>query len=370
MSVVFCYFYHMIYNVIGLMSGSSLDGLDIAYVQLEEVRGVWDFKLISASCLPYDREWHTTLSKASGYNVPDFLRLHTRYGRFLGDRVNEFIRENGLDHKVHFIASHGHTVFHDPKNRTTFQIGDGAAIAAVTRLPVINDLRAVDVAMGGQGAPIVPVGDKLLFKDFDYLLNLGGIANLTVKREDTLMAFDVCPANLVLNTLAKREGKEMDRDGQMAQAGGLIGDMLEELDEDAYYKLAAPKSLSNEAARDMAFPAMLRSEHNTSDLLHTYSVHIATQVKRSIERHGGVAQVGKLLVTGGGAFNTFLINAIAKAVDGLAVVTVPDPEVVKYKEAIVMALIGTLRWREEANVLSSVTGATADSINGCIWLVN
>jgi anhydro-N-acetylmuramic acid kinase len=357
----------MVYKVIGLMSGSSMDGLDIAHVQLEEVRGQWKYEILNAACLPYTEKWVKDLQHASDVNVGDFLKLHTRYGKYLGTKINEFIEKYKLDHQVHFIASHGHTVFHEPENGTTCQVGDGAAIAATTGLPVISDLRAMDVALGGQGAPIVPIGDKLLFGNYDYLLNIGGIANITIQR--SLMAFDVCPANQILNGLAENEGKAMDENGAMAEVGTLLPEVLDELDNDPYYKKLPPKSLSNEMARDIAFPKLMMTNNNTYDLLHTVSHHIAVQVANVVKQYPHGKENATMLVTGGGAFNTFLVMQLKKALDQHHVtVEVPDANVVKYKEALVMALIGTLRWREEVNVLSSVTGAKRDSVGGALWL--
>jgi anhydro-N-acetylmuramic acid kinase len=359
----------MVYKVIGLMSGSSLDGLDIAFVQLEEVRGKWSFELLQGECIPYSDKWLEDLRYAADMHVADFLKLNTAYGRYIGTMVNAFIEKYGLDHQVHFIASHGHTVFHEPQNNTTCQIGDGATIAAVTGLPVISDLRAIDVALGGQGAPIVPIGDKLLFGEYEYLLNIGGIANITVKQGEEILAFDVCPANQILNTLAGKDGKTMDEGGAMAARGILLADVLDELNSADYYKLWAPKSLSNEMARDLVFPKLLESDHNIYDLLHTMSVHIAQQVAAAVTQHPHTSENARLLVTGGGAFNTFLIMQLEKALEPLNVkVHVPDAGTVKFKESIVMALIGALRWREEENVLSSVTGASRDSVGGAIWL--
>lgn len=359
----------MVYNVIGLMSGSSLDGLDIAYVRLDEVRGKWSYSILQAECLPYNEHWVAALQHATIINVSAFLRLHTSYGRFLGGQVNEFIIRHSLAHKVHFIASHGHTVFHEPQNGTTCQVGDGAAISAVTGLPVISDLRAMDVALGGQGAPIVPIGDRLLFGDYDYQLNIGGIANITVPHNGDIMAFDVCPANQVLNALAQREGQDYDRDGAMAAAGGLLPSVLDELSLEPYYRRKAPKSLSNEAARNMIFPKLLESDHAGYDLLHTATIHIARQIAEAVTDFPHGKGQGRLLATGGGAFNKFLIAQLEKELKPYKVmVEVPEPNVVKFKEALVMALIGTLRWREEVNVLSSVTGASKDSIGGAVWL--
>jgi anhydro-N-acetylmuramic acid kinase len=359
----------MVYRVIGLMSGSSLDGLDIAYVQLEETRGKWSYEILHADCIPYKDKLVSELQHAAGTNVSDFLKLNTYYGRYLGEQINNFIAANDLEHKVHFIASHGHTVFHEPHNQTTCQIGDGASIAAVTGLPVISDLRSMDVALGGQGAPIVPIGDKLLFSEYDYLLNIGGIANITVPHQGSLLAYDVCPANQILNGLAQREGKTMDEGGTMAAHGGLLADVLDQLNDSHYYRLPPPKSLSNEEARDIVFPKLLMTSHTTYDLLHTVTRHIAEQVAKAVQLHPHGKEEATLLATGGGAFNNFLIMQLEQELAPLKVkVVVPDDNVVKYKEALVMALIGTLRWREEVNVLSSVTGAKRDSVGGALWL--
>jgi anhydro-N-acetylmuramic acid kinase len=357
----------MVYKVIGLMSGSSLDGLDIAYVQLDEVRGAWSYQVLHADCIPYTPHWITDLRTAADINVSEFLKLHTRYGKYLGDQVNEFIAKYDLGHKVHFVASHGHTVFHEPQHGTTCQIGDGATIAATISLPVINELRAMDVALGGQGAPIVPVGDKLLFSSYDYLLNIGGIANITI--QESGIAFDICPANQIINALAERAGKSMDEGGAMAAKGGLLPGVLDELNNADYYKRSAPKSLSNEAAREMIFPLLLESDHANDDLLNTMTVHIAEQVAEAVKQYPHGKEQAILLATGGGAFNTFLIAQLQEKLAPYNItIEVPDETVVKYKEALVMALIGTLRWREEANVLSSVTGASRDSVGGALWL--
>jgi len=359
----------MVYRVIGLMSGSSLDGLDIVHVQLDEVRGQWSYEILHGDCIPYSEQWTTDLRHAADINVSDFLKLHTRYGKYIGEQVNKFIARHDLGHQVHFIASHGHTVFHEPENKTTCQIGDGAAIAAITGLPVINDLRAMDVALGGQGAPIVPIGDKLLFGGYDYLLNIGGIANISVRNGEDLIAFDVCAANQVLNALAVRERKDMDEYGAMAALGNLIGDVLENLNAADYYKLPPPKSLSNEVACQLVFPKLLESNHNSYDMLHTATQHIACQVAEAVRQNPHAKEQATLLATGGGAFNSFLVMQITEALLPYNVsVVVPDVKVVKYKEALIMALIGTLRWREEINVLSSVTGASRDSVGGALWI--
>jgi len=358
----------MLYKVIGLMSGSSLDGLDIAYVHLEEIRGAWTFSIEAAECLPYDAAWTEKLRTAANLDVPEFLRLHTAYGRYLGEACMAFIARHGLEHRVDFIASHGHTVFHEPATRTTSQIGCGAAAAAASGLPVIADLRAADVALGGQGAPIVPIADRLLFAEYPYLLNIGGIANLTVKSEDgSALAFDVCPANRVLNVLAARAGQPYDAGGALAARGELLLDELIRLNSAPYYAQAAPKSLSNEAADALVFPTLTQSAHTTEDLLRTAVEHIAEQVAGALHDYTG-GRGGRMLVTGGGAFNDFLVGRLAHECSHAGVeVVVPDAQVVMYKEAVAMALFGTLRWREEVNVLASVTGAERDSVGGALW---
>lgn len=362
------YFCAMVYNVIGLMSGSSLDGLDIACVKLEEVRGKWNFEILHADCIPFTEEWVRALREAMDLSAIDYLKLDTKFGRLLGTYINSFIAHHELEHKVHFIASHGHTVFHEPHDFTTAQLGNGAAIAAVTGLPVINDLRAVDVALGGQGAPIVPIGDKLLFADYDYLLNIGGIANISIKRGDSYTAFDVCPANQVLNRLAAREGLQMDTDGALAAGGVVLPELLAALSLDEFYTRTPPRSLSNSSALAMAAPVFEAAGHSTPDLLATATTHIANEVERVVRQYAH-GTPGKMLITGGGAFNKTLVSLITERLGCLGIeVVVPDTATVKYKEALVMALLGVLRWREEVNVLASVSGAERDSVGGALWL--
>lgn len=353
------------------MSGSSLDGLDIAYVQLTEVRGKWDFSILNADCISYAPEWQSALKSANTATITDFLKLNTSYGRYIGEQVVQFMTRYNLEHKVHFIASHGHTVFHDPSRSTTFQLGDGASIAAITGLPVINDLRAADVALGGQGAPIVPIGDKLLFTDYTYLLNLGGIANLTIQGTDTTsMAFDICPANQLLNALAARLGRNMDEGGAIAATGKIVSQIANELGNNPYYLQLPPKSLSNEAVAQMIQSVVTNNNYAVEDLLCTASFHIAQKIVDALQMVSHNDTSSLMLVTGGGAFNEFLTEALRSLLANRNItLVIPDPNVVKFKEALVMALIGALRWREEVNVLNSVTGASRDSVGGAIWLV-
>ncbi len=351
------------------MSGSSLDGLDIVYTFLEESRGAWKFDIQEAECIPYDEVWQQKLRRAEQLSVPDFLKLHTAYGVHIGKLVNDFINRLGLHHKVDFIASHGHTIFHEPAANTTFQLGDGASIAALTELPVIADLRSLDVALNGQGAPIVPIGDKLLFDKFDYWLNIGGIVNMTVRQGEKLLAFDVCTGNQMLNALAQKEGFEFDDEGRIAETGNVLPDVLEQLHNNEYYARQSPKSLSNDAAKALVFPALMESPHSTADLLRTANVYIAQQIANVLKQFPSENENPIMLATGGGAFSNFLMQQVRDAAEPLGVqVMIPYEQVVKFKEALIMALIGALRWREETNVLSEVTGAKRDSISGALWM--
>jgi anhydro-N-acetylmuramic acid kinase len=372
----------MVYRTIGLMSGSSLDGLDIVYAEFHENAGKWNYEILHADCYPYNDEWINRLENAVSLPALDYQLLHTDYGHYLGQQVNKFIEKNKLQYNVALISSHGHTSFHIPSKRMTAQLGDGAAIAAETQLPVVSDLRALDIALGGQGAPIVPVGEKLLLGDYDFFLNLGGIANLSAKTvinkksfqntESGLgdeVAFDVCPANRILNMLANELGKEYDAGGEIAADGKINIHLLEKLNALDYYKQPYPKSLANDFGTGIVYPLIKNTGTETKDALRTYTEHIAIQIKSAIiSLSSPLGDGGKLLATGGGAFNTFLITRLIDNLKETSIqIIIPDSRLVNYKEALIMALIGVLRWRQEYNVLSSVTGAARDSIGGALW---
>lgn len=360
----------MVYRAIGLMSGSSLDGLDIVLAEINEHAGTWEFEILASACYEYDAEWRKKLEFSIDLNGRDYQLLHTAYGHYLGEQVNRFIEDHNLHFKAGLISSHGHTTFHLPAQRMTAQLGDGAAIAAETGLPVVSDLRALDVAFGGQGAPIVPIGEKLLFSEYRMFLNLGGIANISFNFPDNYIAFDVCPANRVLNMLSLRAGKEFDEGGKMAAKGQIQSSLLNQLNALEYYQKDYPKSLANNFGTDVVFPMINEEGLATHDALRTYVEHIIFQLKKvigSMPEHEVSGQ--KLLVTGGGAFNYFLIEQLQQQLSNLDIeVVVPEENIVKYKEALVMALIGVLRWRQEYNVFSSVTGAKRNSIGGAVWI--
>lgn len=364
----------MIYRAIGLMSGSSLDGLDIVFAEIEENGGKWGYEIIHAECYPYDNYWVEKLKSATSLSALEYQLLHTEYGHYLGQQVNRFIGEKGLQYKVALVGSHGHTTFHVPGRKMTAQLGDGAAIAAETKLPVVTDLRAMDLALGGQGAPIVPIGERLLLGGFNYFLNIGGIANISHNADPgSYIAFDVCAANRVLNMLAAKAGKEYDEGGKIAASGSLNQSLLEHLNALSYYIQPWPKSLANEFGTETVYPIIEKAGLSIPDALHTYTEHIAIQIRNSIDslrKTGSVnADQQRLLVTGGGAFNAFLVERLKVHLrDWKIEVVIPDENLVKYKEALIMALIGVLRWREEINVLASVTGAERNSVGGAMWM--
>ena len=364
----------MVYNVIGLMSGSSLDGLDIAFVELLESAGKWSFKIIHANCDKYTDELIIELRDAHQLNALDYQLLHASFGHYIGSRVNDFIETNNLDHQVHLVVSHGHTTFHLPEKLMTAQLGDGAAIAAETKLPVVTDLRALDVALGGQGAPIVPIGESLLFNEFNYFLNLGGIANISIADNDLaaekkVIAFDVCPANRILNMLAAKKNLLYDKDGEIAASGNLNQELFQKLNDLDYYKKLYPKSLANSFGTNVIYPLINSFSISVEDAMCTYVEHIIFQIKNALLSCSIPNNNSRLLVTGGGALNYFLIERLKEilASSGISVV-VPEADIVNYKEALIIALIGTLRWREEYTVLNSVTGASRNSIGGALWL--
>ncbi|HUQ65887.1 MAG TPA: anhydro-N-acetylmuramic acid kinase, partial [Flavitalea sp.] len=363
---------HMVYRVIGTMSGSSLDGLDIAFVELQEVSGSWSYNLRNAVCYPYEKEWTEKLSRATALNAIDYHLLDCAYGSYCGQLINRFIQENNIQYQVQLISSHGHTTFHIPDKHMSCQLGNGAVIAAATGVNVVSSLRSMDVALCGQGAPIVPIGEKLLLGDYLFYLNLGGIANISLNHNSHYVAFDVCPANKVLNLLAKESGKNFDDGGQLAEKGELNQTLLDILNDFEYYRMPYPKSLSNDFGTDVIFPLIHNRNADTDDDLRTYVEHICMQVVKAVallQKDFSLSGEQKMLVTGGGAMNSFLIKRLTEVLQELNVyIEVPADDLIVFKEAIIMALIGVLRWREESNTLASVTGASRDSIGGCVWI--
>lgn len=346
-------------HIIGLMSGTSLDGLDIAYCDIRDD----GFTLLAAETYPYPAkwvEWLSTLEKASAYQ---YCLVDVELGHYLGQQVNRF-RETHPG-PVDAIASHGHTIFHQPHLGLTTQIGDGDAIAAETELPVIFNFRTLDVALGGQGAPLVPIGDELLFGQYDACLNLGGIANISFRADvdgrRVRQAFDICPCNMALNYLARLDGKEYDKNGLMARSGTPDTVLLTRMDNLDYYRQPLPKTLGKEWFTAELLPLLQCSRKRLPDMLRTTVEHIANQVAWAIRGRG----LESMLVTGGGAKNKLLVARLQAKNPGCHI-HVPAEDIIDYKEAIIFALLGYLRLKGRPNCLASVTGASRDCCGGNI----
>jgi anhydro-N-acetylmuramic acid kinase len=351
------------YDVIGLMSGTSLDGLDIAHCRFTLDNNHWGFEIIQAETIVYTSDWKQRLIGAETSNALDFQQLHVDYGSYLGQRVSDFIIKHNT--QVDFVASHGHTIFHQPDKRLTVQIGNGSSIASKCKLPVVCDFRALDVALGGQGAPLVPIGDRLLFSGFDFCLNLGGFANVSYEHTGKRIAYDICPVNIVMNALCEGLGKPYDENGDMAKEGMVSYYLLNELNQLAFYKIApnSPKSLGKEWVLSNIEPLLELYEVSDADVLRTFCEHIAFQIAKCLNDK----PKGKILITGGGAYNAFLIQCIQQQLKHEIVI--PDKKTIEFKEALIFAFLGTLRMRNEVNCLKSVTGAFADSCCGAVYMV-
>ncbi|AZQ42749.1 anhydro-N-acetylmuramic acid kinase [Nonlabens ponticola] len=348
---------HQYYNVIGVMSGTSLDGIDIARIELVRTDS-WNFQICERKCVSYSSQWHDRLKDITLLDPDKIHMVNQQYTELLAQCINDFIIEHQLTN-ILAICSHGHTATHDPVNGHTLQIGNLSQLARLVNHRVVCDFRVQDVTMGGQGAPLVPIGDRLLFNEYDYCLNLGGFANLSYEQDDRRIAYDICAVNVVLNHYARQLGREYDDDGAFAKAGTPHTPTLEKLNALPFYTLQAPKSLGIEWVNENVFP-ILQKLTDTKDALATYCAHIAIQISKNIKAGS------KVLVTGGGAFNTYLIQLAANKSN--VNYHIPDEKLINYKEALIFALLGVLRLRNENNVLASVTGAKRDHCSGMIYL--
>ena len=351
----------MLYNVIGTMSGTSLDGLDIAHCSFELHKNKWSFKVNSASTIYFPNSLLTNLTNSTNLSGLGLMKLHNELGNFIGNSVVDFIKSNNIDsNKIDCIASHGHTIFHQPEINLTTQIGSGANISAITKLPVVCDFRTTDMALGGQGAPLVPIGDQLLFSAHDYCINLGGIANISFEKSKQRIAFDICPVNIVLNNLAQQLGKPYDKNGDWAKSGNINTALLKALNNLAFYKNLAPKSLGIEQIEATVFPIINSFQTAVEDKLSSFVEHIAIQISNTI-----TATNKKVLLTGGGTFNSFLAERIMANTNNDIII--PSDQIINFKEALIFAFLGVLRLRNESNCLQTVTGAVSDNIGGCIY---
>jgi anhydro-N-acetylmuramic acid kinase len=349
------------FKVIGLMSGTSLDGLDIAYCQFRQNERGWLYSIKKATTVRYPASWIEKLSTAQNLSGEQLIELDSAYGKFLGKVCDGFRRKNKL--QVDFIASHGHTIFHQPKKGFTFQLGNGNALHAACGIPVIFDFRSLDVMLGGQGAPLVPAGDLHLFNAYDVCLNLGGIANLSMDIKGKRVAFDICFANMGLNYLMGKIGKEFDKGGAMSSDGIVLVPLLKELNK-VYMSLHKRRpSLGREVFEQRIKPLLDTPGLRLKDKLRTFTASCVNEVALAIL---SFKQKPTVLCTGGGAFNSFFISQLLESCGDDATLILPDDEIIKFKEAMVFAFLGVLKVRGEVNCLQSVTGARKNSSSGTL----
>jgi anhydro-N-acetylmuramic acid kinase len=341
---------------IGLMSGTSLDGLDICLAEFEKTDR-WHFQILEAETLPYSIDWENKLKNAIHLPAADLLELHSDYGFYLGQKTKAFIEKYRLEN-IDLIASHGHTVFHQPQRKFTLQIGDGRAVKIETGMPVVYDFRSQDVLMQGNGAPLVPIGDELLFSQYDACLNLGGFSNISLKSAEKRIAFDISPVNIILNHLALQLDKSFDENGDLAKEGKINEPLLSQLNSLDFYQLPHPKSLGIEWCNQHVFPKI--KSILPLDALATFTEHVAIQISAVINQY----DIQNILITGGGAYNTFLIEKIKAKTK--AEIIIPEKEIIEYKEALIFAFMGVLKMNNEINVLSSTTGSISDHSSGVI----
>ncbi len=346
------------YSIVGVMSGTSLDGLDLVLCRFIKKKNSWHYEVEKAETISYPDDISESLKTIHSKDAESFCSFDREYGHYIGRCIRAFLSDTKVSPDA--IASHGHTIFHNPTKGYSAQIGHGAAIAAEAGVPVINDFRSMDIALQGQGAPLVPVGDKDLFSDYDLCLNLGGFANISFNKEGKRIAGDICVCNFILNMLSQKEGKIFDKDGVMAKQGKTLPGLLAALNHLPFYKKPFPKSLGREWVEGNILP-MIINITNSNDLLATFTEHIATQIAFTISREKG----DTVLVTGGGACNTNLIDRIKSKTTKKLIL--PERIIIDYKEAVVFAYLGLLRLENQNNVLASVTGANKDSCGGVIW---
>lgn len=341
------------------MSGTSLDGIDIIY-STYSFNGKWQFEIHEAMTSPYSERWKKRLSDLPNESMEFLQKIDEDYSSFLGEEINLFINNNKIG-TIDFVASHGHTALHQPENKLTYQIGNRQILADILNRKVICDFRVQDVELGGQGAPLVPIGDALLFSEYDYCLNLGGFANISTSINNKRIAYDICPVNIVLNYYINQIGKDFDDKGQLASTGEIKEELLKELNALTFYHEHYPKSLGLEWVKTNMFPLIDSYNFEVKDILRTFVMHIACQISNEINKKGK----SNVLITGGGAYNDFLISEIKKTTE--SIIVLPKKILIEYKEALIFGLLGVLKLRDEVNCLASVTGANKDHSSGKIF---
>lgn len=348
------------YNVIGVMSGTSLDGIDLSHIHFSVIDNKWSFKIKESETISYPIEWLNKLKIAVGFSENELENLNKKYTEFLGNTIKKFIQKYEIVN-LDAVCSHGHTILHQPQNGFTLQIGNLAEIATIVDETVVCDFRVQDVQMGGQGAPLVPIGDRILFSEYDFCLNLGGFSNVSFEDNIKRIAFDISPVNTVLNFYASKLGLDYDDKGKIARSGKINSDLLNALNRLDYYQKSFPKSLGFEFVKEVVLPLIEKHSISIEDKMHTFIEHIALQTELALPK-----KEGKLLITGGGAYNDFLIERIQYYLPKMQII-IPNAKLLEYKEALIFALLGILKLRNEINVLCSVTGAKKDHSSGVIY---
>ncbi len=349
------------YNVIGVMSGTSLDGVDLSHIHFTNKDGKWQFEIGESETVSYSEFWLNQLKNAVSFSEATLLELNENYTDLLGKIIASFIEKHNLKN-LDAVCSHGHTILHQPQNGFTLQIGNLPKIAKIIHQTVVCDFRVQDVKLGGQGAPLVPIGDKILFSDYDYCLNLGGFSNISFEENNTRIAFDISPVNTVLNYYANKLGLDYDDKGQLARSGKINTELLAELNALDYYKKTFPKSLGFEFVKETVLPLIEKYSISIEDKMHTFTEHVAMQIGIVL-----CEKDGKLFITGGGAYNDFLLERTKYYLPKIEII-IPDAKILEFKEALIFALLGVLKLRSEVNVLMSVTGASHDHSSGFIYL--
>ncbi|MCB0465372.1 MAG: anhydro-N-acetylmuramic acid kinase [Aequorivita sp.] len=346
------------YHIIGVMSGTSLDGIDLAEIYFTYFEKKWNFEILAAQTVPYSSFWSGELREAINFSKEQLERLDFKYTEKLSEEILKFIKKHNIL-EIDAVCSHGHTILHQPDKGFTYQIGNLPRISKLLGQTVVCDFRVQDVELGGQGAPLVPIGDRLLFSKYDYCLNLGGFANCSFEKNGKRIAFDICPANIVLNKYAEKLGKDFDEGGKMAASGKVDGALLNKLNSLSFYSEKPPKSLGLEWVQSTIFPLLETSKISSEDILRTFTEHIAVQLAKQFSEQASV------LITGGGAYNSFLVDRLNKIAQVEA--AIPSPEIIEYKEALIFGLLGVLKLRDEVNCLASVTGASKNHSSGKIF---
>jgi len=347
------------YNVIGVMSGTSLDGIDLAHIHFSISNGKWQYEILECETVTYSEDWLNKLRTAIHFTSEQLTQLNEDYTHFLGHIINTFILKNQLT-DLDAVCSHGHTILHQPQNGFTLQIGNLPLLATLVGQTIVCDFRVQDVQLGGQGAPLVPIGDRILFSEYDFCLNLGGFSNVSFEQNGNRIAFDISPVNTVLNFYANKLGFDYDDRGKISKSGKINSDLLNALNALDYYQKPFPKSLGFEFVKETVLPLIEQYNIPIEEKLNTFTEHITFQIAVALPN-----KKGKLLATGGGAYNDFLIERMQFHLPQLEII-IPYKKTIEFKEALIFALLGVLKLRNEINVLSSVTGAKTDHASGVI----